>query len=286
MKTLFCTDGSKSSYNSINNFSKWFNNFSVDLLSVSDLTYLPDSLLLDGNKYVAECKNSTNSIIDYSQDYLTELGIQISGIVKLCGSAVDAILETEKSSDYKFLILGSNGKKGIQKWLGSVSQEVATSSQNSVYISKNKQQIKNILFPISPSYISENMLNFAINNMNLVDANIFLLTVYEMPDFLFLEGNIDSNWISDVERQQQKNALYNLMKVEKMFLDKGFNISDKTVTNGAPRNVILEYIKTNEISLVMFGMKNRKSFSGLIMPSINSFVLENTQSDVIIYKNL
>ncbi len=286
MKVLFCTDGSKTSYIAIDNFSKWFRDFSVDILSVSDMTYLPDAMLFDGNKYVLECKNSTNSIIEYTQNYLSEKNINVSGIIKLCGNAVDSILETELKTDYDYIIMGSNGKKGMQKWLGSVSQEVASLSKANVYISKSKQEEKHILFPVTSSILSDSIIKTAINSFDFTDAKVYLLTIYEMPDFLFLEGNIDPNWVSDVERQQQKAALQNLMVIEKYFMDEGVTIADKTVTDGMAAEKIINYASSNKISCVVCGMRRRKAFSNLVLSSVSRRVLENVNSDVMIYKEV
>ena len=56
----------------------------------------------------------------------------------MCGSTVDCILEACDKKEYDYVVLGSHGKKGIQKWLGSVSQEIASVSKISTYISKEK----------------------------------------------------------------------------------------------------------------------------------------------------
>ena len=284
MQILFCTDGSKISFNAIKNFSKLFNNISVNILSVSDMTYLPDSVLFDGSRYVTECKNSTNSIIEYSQELLTKNKIDISGIIKLCGNAVDSILEEEKKSYYNYIVMGSNGKKGLQKWLGSVSQEVASACKSNIYIAKSNIETKNILFPVTTSTLSDDVIKTAINDINFNNSKVHLLTVYEMPEFLFLEGNVDSNWISDVERQQQKSALENLMKIEKYLMNKGIKIENKTVVGGNPAEKIIEYVMLNNITLTITGMRKRKAFSGLTMSSVSRRVLENAKCDMLIYK--
>ena len=284
MQVLFCTDGSKISYNAIINFSKWFNRFSVNILSVSDMTYLPDSVLFNGNKYVLECKNSTNKIIEYSQNYLSENGINVSGILKLCGNAVDSILEVDAENKYKYIIMGSNGKRGLQKWLGSVSQDVASESKSNIYISKSKQDKKNILFPVIPSALSDEVIETSLVDLDFSDAKVHLLTIYEMPEYLFLEGNIDSKWINDVDRQQQKDSLQHLMAVEKLFIDMGIKIENKIVLSGNPTEKILEYIALNDISLTVTGMRKRKSFSSLMMSSVSRRLLENASCDILICK--
>lgn len=287
MQVLFCTDGSKTSYNAILNFSHWFKSFSVNILSVSDMTYLPDSVLFNANKYVTECKNSTNSVIEYTQDLLYQKNINVSGILKLCGSAVDSILEIDKSNNYKYIIMGSNGKRGLQKWLGSVSQEVASESKSNVYISKaNFDKKKNILFPVIRTTLSEEVIKTSVKDIDFTNSKVHLLTIYEMPEFLFLEGNIDSKWINDVDSQQQKESLKHLMDVEKIFIENGIKVENKVVLSGNPSEKILEYISLNDISLTVTGMRKRKGLSSLTISSVSRRVLENAGCDVLIYKEL
>ena len=259
MKVLFCTDGSSKSFNAIDNFSKWFNNFEADIVSVSDMAYFTDEMLVSNGKILEKCSNNVNNILNYSQDYFAQKGIKQGKLIKMCGSAVDNILELDESGDYKYIILGSNAKKGIQKWLGSVSQEVASKSKTSVYISKNEQVLKKILFPLDYALLQNSYFKRNISNMNLVDSKISLMSIYQMPDFLFLEGNIDSNWISDVEQKQQRESVNIINSVEKLFIQEGLNIYDKLVTKGNPSEVIIEYIKNNSQSLVAMEISKNKN---------------------------
>ena len=52
MNVLFCTDGSKISYNSIINFSSWVKDFSLDILSVVDWSCLPDSVSIENVQHL------------------------------------------------------------------------------------------------------------------------------------------------------------------------------------------------------------------------------------------
>ena len=284
MKVLFCTDGSSKSFNAIDNFSKWFNNFEADIVSVSDMAYFTDEMLVSNGKILEKCSNNVNNILNYSQDYFAQKGIKQGKLIKMCGSAVDNILELDESGDYKYIILGSNAKKGIQKWLGSVSQEVASKSKTSVYISKNEQVLKKILFPLDYALLQNSYFKRNISNMNLVDSKISLMSIYQMPDFLFLEGNIDSNWISDVEQKQQRESVNIINSVEKLFIQEGLSIYDKLVTKGNPSEVIIEYIKNNSQSLV--AMEISKNKNRVLNNSVIRLVLEHSESDVLINKNI
>ena len=89
MKVLFCTDGSKTSYNAIINFSKWFRNTIVDVFCAIDLSYLPDSIIVEDNNFVLKCTNTANSILDYSENLLKNNNIVLGEKIKICGSTVD-----------------------------------------------------------------------------------------------------------------------------------------------------------------------------------------------------
>ena len=120
--------------------------------------------------------------------------------------------------------------------------------------------------------------------MNLVDSKISLMSIYQMPDFLFLEGNIDSNWISDVEQKQQRESVNIINSVEKLFIQEGLSIYDKLVTKGHPSEVIIEYIKNNSQSLV--AMEISKNKNRVLNNSVIRLVLEHSESDVLINKNI
>ena len=285
MKILFCTDGSKISYNAVKNFSQIFNDISADIISVSDMTYIPDNVLVHAEKYFHQCSSSVNSIIDYSVEYLENLDIKVDKKIKMCGNSVDLILNCESQNNYDYIVMGSNGKRGLQKWLGSVSQEVASNSKTSVYISKTSQNIQNILFPVNFSYILNDNLKRLISAMNFTDKNVYLLNVFDIPEFLFLEGNIDSNWASDIEMKQIKEGTKLLNSAEMLFVNNGISQVKKSIKKGNTSVQILKYIIKNSVSLAVMGMKSRKAKPDFISSSVSRRVLENTSCDMLIVKN-
>lgn len=78
MNVLFCTDGSKISYNSIINFSSWVKDFSLDILSVVDWSCLPDSVSIENSEFASQCSTSANVILDYAETYLKEMGLNVA----------------------------------------------------------------------------------------------------------------------------------------------------------------------------------------------------------------
>lgn len=282
MNVLFCTDGSKISYNSIINFSFWVKDFSLDILSVVDWSCLPDSVSIENSEFASQCSTSANVILDYAETYLKEMGLNVAQKIKICGEAVDTILDLVDSGKYDFVVLGSHGKKGIQKWLGSVSQEVASSANISSYISKNMNNRKKVLFAVDNSELSAKVVLNSLNFLNLEDKEIYLATVYEVPDYLFLEGNVDSTWILEIEKKQEQASRLLLNSFEKSFIEKGFEVKDKLIFRGVPSQEIINFSNKKDIDLVVTGIRTRKHLSKFLLGSVSKRILENVKSDVLI----
>lgn len=282
MNVLFCTDGSKISYNSIINFSSWVKDFSLDILSVVDWSCLPDSISIENSEFASQCSTSANVILDYAETYLKEMGLNVAQKIKICGEAVDTILDLVDSGKYDFVVLGSHGKKGIQKWLGSVSQEVASSANISSYISKNINNRKKVLFAVDNSELSAKVVLNSLDFLNLEDKEIYLATVYEIPDYLFLEGNVDSTWILEIEKKQEQASRLLLNSFEKSFIEKGFEVKDKLIFRGVPSQEIINFSNKKDIDLVVTGIRTRKHLSKFLLGSVSKRILENVKSDVLI----
>lgn len=282
MNVLFCTDGSKISYNSIINFSSWVKDFSLDILSVVDWSCLPDSISIENSEFASQCSTSANVILDYAETYLKEMGLNVAQKIKICGEAVDTILDLVDSGKYDFVVLGSHGKKGIQKWLGSVSQEVASSANISSYISKNINNRKKVLFAVDNSELSAKVVLNSLNFLNLEDKEIYLATVYEIPDYLFLEGNVDSTWILEIEKKQEQASRLLLNSFEKSFIEKSLEVKDKLIFRGVPSQEIINFSNKKDIDLVVTGIRTRKHLSKFLLGSVSKRILENVKSDVLI----
>ena len=284
MRVLFCTDGSKNSYLAIKNFSYWVSDFTADIFCAIYWSFLPDTVSIEDSEFAMQCANSADSILDYSEKYLKENNIQIGQKIKMCGSTVDCIVETSEKNKYDFIVLGSHGKKGIQKWLGSVSQEIASIVHNSTFISKISNNRKKVLFAVDSSDISPTVVAKALESLDFTDKEIYLATVYDIPEYLFLEGNIDTNWILEIQKKQETAAMILLNGFEKMFNDKGLDISGKNVLSGVPADEINNYITKRGIDLVVCGIKNRKYLSRFLLSSVSKRILESANSDVLIIR--
>lgn len=284
MRILFCTDGSNISFNAIKNFVNWSKEAVVDILCVIDWSFLPDSVSVENSDFALQCTNSADSILNIAESKLTSYGIKTGEKLKLCGSVVDSILEVCEKTPYDFIVMGSHGKKGMQKWLGSVSQEIAEAVEIPVYISKEANEQKDVLFAVDNSDISDAVVEKAIDSFDFSNKNIHLITVYETPDFLFLEGNIDSDWILDVQKKQETASYLLLNRFERIFQSNGIEVFQKDILQGVPASEIIKYSKNKNIDLIICGNKNHKRLSKFLLGSVSLRVLENSTSDVLIFK--
>ena len=89
MRVLFCTDGSKISYHAIQNFYHWMKDFTVDILCAIDWSFMPDTVAVEDSDFAIYCTNSADSILDYSEKFLKEFGLNIEEKIKMCGSTVE-----------------------------------------------------------------------------------------------------------------------------------------------------------------------------------------------------
>ena len=280
MKILFCTDGSKISYNAIKNLSSWVENATVDIICVIDWSFLPDEVNLEAHDFSFSCANVADTILDYAQDLIEEYGFEIGEKIKNCGSAIESILEQINKTQYDLILMGSNGKKGLQKWLGSVSQEIINSSRVSDYISKRENSGKNLLLTTDGSPCSAGIIESVLPQINLNDKDIYLCTVYEDPRLLFLDGNLDYNWLSDIQREQQRYAQNTINAIKEIISKHNVEVKESCILSGNPSQEIIKLAKTKEIDLIVLGSRNKSLADRLLTGSESKRILENTSSDV------
>ena len=146
MRILFCTDGSRISFNALNNFAKWSKGAIVDVICVIDWSFLPDEVSIQEDGFATSCANVADSILDFAEKEISKSNLILGDKIKHCGESVDSIIEQSERESYDLIVVGSHGKRGLRKWLGSVSREVLNESVTSTYISKHQNTAKRILF--------------------------------------------------------------------------------------------------------------------------------------------
>lgn len=284
MKVLFCTDGSKISFNALHNFAGWAENATVDVICVIDWSFLPDDVSIETEGFAFSCANIADNILEYAQKEIKNYGLNLGEKIKQCGGAVECILEQLNSCEYDLVVMGSHGKKGIQQWLGSVSRDILYNANTAVYIAKNKNRHTRILFTPDDSENSDFAVTMGLDTLKLSDKEIFICTVTENPDLLFLDGTLDTNWLLAIEQQQEIHAQNLADRLKARIEDKGHPVEKASVLEGNPAQKIIEFAASENIDLIITGTKGQTKMKDFLLGSVSKRVLENTQSDVLIFK--
>lgn len=280
MKILFCTDGSKISFNALKNIAYWIKQATIDTICVIDWNILPAEITIDEENFSYSCANVADTILDYAEEEIKNLGLQLGNRIKNCGSAIESILEQSEKEKYDLILMGSHGKKGIQKWLGSVSQEIINSSKISDYIAKKENNKKKVLFTTDGTECSLSVIGEIISDIELSDKEIHICMVNEDPNLLFLEGTLDTNWLLDIQKQQYMYASNAIESIKKIIESRGIEVNQSTILTGIPAQEIINYAKNNEIDLIILGSRNKSKMDRFLMGSVSKRILENVVSDI------
>lgn len=280
MKILFCTDGSKISFNALKNISYWIKQGTIDTICVIDWNILPAEITIDEENFSFSCANVADTILDYAEEEIKNLGLQLGNRIKNCGSAIESILEQSEKEKYDLILMGSHGKKGIQKWLGSVSQEIINSSKISDYIAKKENNKKKVLFTTDGTECSLSVIGEIISDIELSDKEVHICMVNEDPNLLFLEGTLDTNWLLDIQKQQYMYASNAIEAIKKIIESRGIEVNQSTILTGIPAQEIINYAKNNEIDLIILGSRNKSKMDRFLMGSVSKRILENVVSDI------
>lgn len=280
MRVLFCTDGSKISFNALKNISGWVKNAEIDTICVIDWSFLPDEISIEEENFTYSCANTADTILDYAEEEIKKLGMIPKERIKSCGAAIESILEQSEQKDYDLILMGSHGKKGLQKWLGSVSQEIINSSKISDYIAKEENNRKKLLLTTDGTGCSLEIINSIIPEMNLEEKEIHICMVNEDPNLLFLDGTLDTNWLLDIQRQQQRYAARAIEDIRSMLAKHNIRVNETAMLTGIPAQKIIDYARINDIDLIVLGSRNKSKLDRFLTGSVSKRVLENVVSDI------
>lgn len=282
MRVLFCTDGSEISFRALHNFSNWRKEAIIDAICVIDWSFLPENVAIEDTGFEKSCANVAGSILDKAKQEIENLGMQFGEPIKYCGETVSGILEQVNNKEYDLILMGSHGKKGLQRWLGSVSRDIVNNVNVSTYVTKSQNECKRVLFAADGSSNSRFAAVEAIKYLDLRDKEIYIVIVLENPNLLFLEGALDTRWLMEIEEQQHKYATRIIVELQKKLHFYNINADKFAILEGNPAEKISEFAKKENIDLIITGTRQIKTnqFHG----SVSKRILEIAPSDVVIFK--
>lgn len=297
MKVLFCTDGSDASFFAIKKTLPFLKeDYQIDILNVVDWGLLPtyvtfpneEELLSPSQKSVAE------TILDKTREYIESLGYKVTESEYSYGQPDNIIIEFINNDSYDMVILGSHGKKGIRKWLGSVSRKVVSKSHIPVLIARpplkqepetNEQTSKNLLIAVDGSECSYNAIQKAIEVLSIDNTSIDIITVRPGAESLPLEITMDNEWLENCLDKQKEIADEVITKA--LSILKETNISAKKVHSieGDPAEEIIHFLEKNPRDLTILGSHGREGLSDFLLGSVSKRILDHAESTILIIPN-
>ena len=282
MKILFCTDGSECSLNAFENAVKFLSSATVDVICVIDWSFLPDTMSIDKENFSHIYDNIANSVLNYASNLVKKHGFEMRNKIKAFGSPSDSILETLEDDEYNLVILGSHGKKGFQKWIGSVSSQVLAKTKTPCFISTKLIENTKILITTDGSDCSFSYIKKFTELFNLKDKEITLLTVKESPEFYPVDVTADKNWFDSIETEQRIYATKTLHKAKSILDGAKIEIKDEVILTGNAAQEIIRFCKKEEFGLILLGSRKRNDLSKILLGSVSKRVIENVECSTIV----
>lgn len=290
MKILFCTDGSEASFYAIQKTLPLLHkNDKIDIINIIDWGFLPTYVTFPREEEIGypDEKNAAQKILDKAISLVESQNFTVNKADYTQGQPANTLLEIIKTEDYNLVILGSHGKKGIKKWLGSVSRKVVTkSSVPTLIVKPSEEEIlinkKDILAAVDGSEYSYNAIRNAIDLLNLEGGSVEILTIMPGSESLPLEITMDDEWLQKTLKKQKELANEILEKAKQIFQEHGIFVKATLFIEGDPAETILNYTNENKKDLIIMGSHGREGVSDFLLGSVSKRVLDNSLSPVLI----
>lgn len=282
MKALFCTDGSDVSLLALDNLQHYCEDMEIDILCVIDWHFHPVYMTHPQQDFINTYEDIAENVLRYAQESIKEKGYVVGELKKSWGSASEEILKYTQKTHYDLIIMGSNGKKGVKNWLGSVSRRVVNNVNQPVFISKETRKNKRVLFTADGSYCSKYAIKKALSLFNFEEKEIYLITVMEDVSNLPIEITSNKEWFNDYLKKRNCFAQNVIRETSATLKEYNLNVKNDYSLIGAPSSTILETIENHDIDLVILGSRSKDKVSEFLLGSTSKRVLENAKCSVLI----
>ena len=120
--------------------------------------------------------------------------------------------------------------------------------------------------------------------LDLSDKNVYICTVEENPDLLFLEGTLDANWMMAIRTQQQIYSDSAIKTLLALFEKNNIPVKQTQILEGVPAKGIINFAGEKEIDLVILGAKTKTKMRSFLLDSVSKRVVENVKSDAFVFR--
>ncbi len=291
MKILFCSNVSEEAFYLLEKTLPFLpKDTEIDVISALEqelfTTYV--TFPYETESFFLDYKNATEKFLDKIRSYLESKNFKVGQTLFEQGNPADIILELLSQNTYDIVVLGSHTKKGIKKWLGSISHKIANKSQTPVLIVKfdEKPEVinekKEILICADGSKTSFNAIKKLPNIINLNNSSIEILSIKEGLEEFPVEIRTDKEWLNKCLKRQEELAENIINQSAELLADKKIKTSSKLIIEGDPAKEILKYTLNQKKDLIVMGSHGRRGVSSFLLGSVSKRVLDNSIDSVLI----
>jgi len=294
MKALFCTDGSDASWSAIEKaLSLLKENYVIDIVTIIETDFLNTYVTFphEMEEGFPQFKNAAEKLLDKTENFILEKKFTVGEKIQLIGNTAEMILEliNNDKNIYNTVILGSHGKKGIKKWLGSVSSKISQKSSIPVLIIKPLKILDfkplKVLITVDGSKSSYNAVKKSIEIIKMEDSLLEILTVKEDKRDFPAEIREDELWLKKCLEKQEEAVIEIINTTVSILTENNLKSEKITVLEGDPAEEILKYAGKNPKDLIIMSSHGREGIASLLLGSVSKAVLENTDIPVLIVHN-
>jgi len=222
--------------------------------------------------------------LELISDKIKEEGIETDNPILEYGNHFDKIIKTADNINANVIVIGAGEKTENDAFqLGTTAEKIIRKSTKPVWIVKNNSplDIKNILCPVDFSTESKRALKNAIIMARRFNAELIILSVYEMIYSDSLKLRLD--WDEEIEYIKLEHE-----KEFNTFLE-GFNLLDlkwdREIVKGLPSTEILKAISLYNSDLLIMGTTGKSGLNRIVMGSVTEKVIREVPCSFITIKS-
>lgn len=238
-------------------------------------------------------EGAEKSLQEFRRDHLAALPDVQLGL--RAGDIAEEILAYAADNKIDLLLLGTHGRKGLEKiFFGSVAERVLKSSPLPVllvnpyrYAAKRKASVetysvKRILIPVDLSEISSRIVGPAKGVAEAFGADMTLLSVARTYSY-FNAMYVPDHTLENFEREVLEGRKRKMDEFRRVHFENDANVRTRILSGDIPET-ILQFGESENADLIIMGTHGRKALNRVMFGSVAERVAKSAAVPVLLIK--
>jgi len=278
-KILLAADFSQSTDNLVENAIGLAKTFQSQIILIH---VLPDDITNEKARLLLN--DAAINQLELINDKIKSEGVETDNPILEYGNHFDKIIKTADNIHANVIVIGAGEKtKDDVFQLGTTAEKIIRKSTKPVWIVKNNSplDVKNILCPVDFSTESKRALKNAIIMARRFNAELIVLSVYEMIYSDSLKLKLDWEEETEYIRLEHEREFNSFLE--------GFNLTDlnwdREIMKGLPSEEILKAISLYNTDLLIMGTTGKSGLNRIVMGSVTEKVVREVPCSFITIKS-